>query len=81
VTEVCEEHGCDLKYHDFGDGESGPSEPTLVCPQCVMDAEPKCPKCGGAINVSTKPTRQYGGGYDTYEQCLNPECDYAEVFT
>jgi hypothetical protein len=41
-----------------------------------------CPKCGlRKVKASSRYTRQYGGGYDTFEKCENPACDYAEVWT
>jgi len=39
-----------------------------------------CPKCGHrSVVVELHATRQYGGGQDSYSECANPECDYAEV--
>lgn len=37
-----------------------------------------CPVCGGPIESKTMPTRNYGGGFDTYLSCTH--CDYQEVY-
>lgn len=39
----------------------------------------KCPKCGErALKEHVTPTRNYGGGFDTFEECA--KCDYQEVY-
>lgn len=39
-----------------------------------------CPKCGQrSVRVDVKPTRNYGGGFDTFEECEHDGCDYADV--
>jgi len=79
VRTYCEEHpDTEPIYVDFGDGESGPQEPVLVCPDCMEQAKPKCPKCGAVLIERVRPTLNYGGGWDTYVKC--PGCDYAEVY-
>ncbi len=41
----------------------------------------KCPKCGERkIVTTTTRTKNYGGGFDTYDKCNASGCDYAEVF-
>jgi len=56
--------------------------------ECERDEEDRvasgglqlCPDCGHrSVAVGSRWTRQYGGGYDTYYECANPACDYAEV--
>lgn len=44
----------------------------------ILAVEDVCPKCGAALDVKTHYTRNYGGGYDTFESC--PECDYKEAY-
>ena len=40
----------------------------------------RCPKCSEwTVKVTVTPTRQYGGGEDTFYQCENEACDYADV--
>lgn len=40
-----------------------------------------CPRCGErTLKKTATPTRQYGGGYDTYEKCDDATCGYAEVY-
>jgi hypothetical protein len=40
-----------------------------------------CPKCEQrSVKVTATPTRNYGGGWDTFQKCENESCDYAEVF-
>lgn len=78
VGATCEKHGCELSWCDFGDGETGPQIPAQMCPMCEQELKTKCPKCGGALEVSTRWTKNYGGGWDSYEKCS--DCDYTEVF-
>jgi hypothetical protein len=40
-----------------------------------------CPRCEQrTLKVTYKPTRQYGGGTDSFEQCEAEGCGYAEVY-
>jgi len=79
-TGRCIFHGCDLSWRDDGDPESGPHEPYQYCPQCDLEDQPKCPKCGvrDGFQIRSIPTRNYGGGWDTIETCES--CGYREVF-
>lgn len=77
---VCSTHHCSLQWREDGDGESGPGEPYLYCPQCYEEQLPGCPKCKSLLEISSRYTRNYGGGYDTFEKCSNLKCDYAEVY-
>lgn len=43
-----------------------------------LEVENVCPECGAALDVTSHPTRQYGGGYDTFVKC--PACEYGEVY-
>lgn len=39
-----------------------------------------CPKCKRrSVKVSYTPTRNYGGGMDSFQKCENESCHYAEV--
>lgn len=82
-VETCDVHGCALVLHDSGDGESGPGEPTQECPQCLREHEPTCPQCDAhpdeGFEITSKPTRQYGGGFDTYYRCTR--CGFTDVAT
>jgi len=44
----------------------------------MLEVRDVCPSCGAALDVAKHWTRNYGGGWDTFERC--PECDYAEVY-
>lgn len=40
----------------------------------------RCPVCGEfSVKITTKHTRNYGGGTDTFYKCQNLQCEYAEV--
>jgi hypothetical protein len=45
---------------------AGPLEISDVC------------QCGTALTVTTRPTRQYGGGTDTFVSC--PACGHADAY-
>ena len=82
-VEVCDEHNMELSWYDDGTPESGPGEMYQECPQCRRDREPTCPQCGAhpdeGYEVTSKYTRQYGGGYDTYYNCTR--CGFQDVAT
>jgi hypothetical protein len=41
-----------------------------------------CPRCKRrTLRTTARPTRNYGGGWDTYEACEAEGCGYAEVST
>ena len=37
-----------------------------------------CARCGAMVETTITPTRQYGGGFDTFERCT--QCGHAEVY-
>jgi len=82
ATSFCELHpDANASYWDFGDGESGPQVPVLVCPECTKAEQPTCPMCGGVADETSHWTRNYGGGWDTFVKCLNTACGWSEVST
>lgn len=60
------------EYHLWADADYRAEE--------TCDGRKICPGCGcRSVKVRSFATRQYGGGYDTTEECdLN--CGYREVF-
>jgi len=41
----------------------------------------QCHECGEySLHTTSRRTRQYGGGWDTYIECVNPECRHADIF-
>lgn len=37
--DICEEHGCELRWYDDGSIDSGPGEPYPDCPECRDEME------------------------------------------
>jgi hypothetical protein len=60
------------QYHEWADTDH---RAELACGGMNI-----CPGCGcRSLKKRAVPTRNYGGGWDTYEECMIP-CGYQEVF-
>ena len=95
ADEACPQHGREAEPAEWAEFDSWvagapPMSPEEAAYYAAEEAEEAarraagglriCPACTTrALRVTARPTRNYGGGWDTYERC--EACSYSEVST